>query len=308
MSDNSGAGQNEIHIHEILVQCTKQDADRSELNELELIIVKSQGSVPVKLTRVLGTLWKQRDQDPIPVPSKGLVLVATSRNYGDLGFGYISKDPSEFRERQEDFKCNVRIEGENIPGLLLSFSLCSPAWNNTPARSLDEQIIADPMMTLLFLQNLPDDYPIKADGLNGTGGKLQERFAITQDGADIDASINAHEQALALLSADDIRFLASLHDTGIAYKDRFQRFGKVEDINAAIERLQILLAMLPKGDEKLPAVLSNLGSCFIEQFDHTGNMDDLTQSMQLQQQAVELTPEGHADLPSQLNNLGNLFL
>ncbi|PPQ74135.1 hypothetical protein CVT26_007178, partial [Gymnopilus dilepis] len=308
MSDNSRAEKNEIHIHEILVQCTKQDADRPELNDLELVVIKAQGNVPIQLTRVSGTTWKQRNQDSIRVPPKGLVLVATSERHGDLGFGCIEEDPTKFLRGQEDSRCNLQLEGENGLALSISFRLYKHVSNETRSQSLIEQMLADPSMVLKLSSLVPDDNPVKADGLNAIGAKLQEKFATTQDKADIDEAINAYEKALRLLSADDARFLVFQHDAGMAYDDRFLRFGNIGDINMAIERLQISLTMLPKGDEKLPAVQNNLGSCFAERFAHTGNMDDLTQSIQLQQQAVELTPEGHADLPSRLNNLGNSFM
>ncbi|PPQ95900.1 hypothetical protein CVT26_015586, partial [Gymnopilus dilepis] len=296
-----------------------KDAHRSELNDFKLVVVKAQGNVLIELIRVSSTIWKQRNQDPMPVPSKGLVLVATSESRGDLGFGYIEEDLSECLGMREELEWNLKLQVENSPALSISFKLNRP---ETQAENLEEQMdrkfasqlfyspketLDDPMMFLGFVQSLPDDDPIKADGLNAIGDELREKFTTTQDRADIDASINAYEQALKPLSADDDRFSVFICDAGLAYTDRFSRYGDIKDIDVAIEKLEIGLAMHPEGHKNRPKVLNNLGACFRKRFERMGNIDDLSQSIQLGQEALDLTPEGDADMPSLLNNIGNRF-
>ncbi|PPQ84205.1 hypothetical protein CVT26_012821, partial [Gymnopilus dilepis] len=303
MSDNTGVtGSTNLRM---------QEASRPELNDLKLVIVEALGNFPIELTRVSETVWKQLNDDPVPVLSTGLVLVATSERHGDVSSGHIEEDLIESLKGQENTEWNLELRGENSLVLLISFKLCHPTWDLTEAESLDEleeQVFANPMMALRLFQLLQDDHPNKANGLNMIGDKLQEKFDITQDRADIDASIIAYEQALKLLPPEDVSLISFLHDTGLAYDKRFSRLGDIADINNAIYKWEGVLAMLLKSEPDLPAILNNLGCLFRKQFEQAGSLDDIVESIKLQQRAVELTPERHADLPSRLNSLGISFM
>ncbi|PPQ77257.1 hypothetical protein CVT26_005816, partial [Gymnopilus dilepis] len=298
------------------------EASRPELNDLKLVIVEALGKFPIELTRVSETVWKQLNDDPVPVLSTSLALVATSGRHGDLGSGHIKEDLTESLRGQEvqDTEWNLELRGENSLVLSISFKVCHPTWDITKVEGLDEleeQVVANPMMALRLFQLLQDDHPIKADGLNMIGDKLEEKFDITQDRADIDASINAYEQALKLLATDNARLINLSHNIGMAYNKCFSWFGGIANINNAIEKLEGSLKMFldsdpdnlnPGSHAALALQLNNLGGAFQSRFKQTGNLDDIVQSIQLQQRAVELTPEGHADLPLLLSNLGTSFM
>ncbi|PPR03814.1 hypothetical protein CVT26_000990 [Gymnopilus dilepis] len=305
---------------DICVQCAIQDADRPELNDLSLIIVEAQRNGLVELERVTSTMWKQRDHIPTPAPSE-LVLVVMSEKHGELGYSYIkclderggqfrTTLSAEFRlislrlDSRWDLELEVSEHVTNSPALSISFKV----YENLLVY-FSEQMLSDPLLSLKMSQCLPDDDPIKAHGLLHVGHDLLQKFAITQDIADIDASVNAFEEALTLLSGeDDIHMIAGfLHDAGIAYQRRSKSFCNVEDMDKAIDRMKRALALLSNGHERLPTVLGNLGIFLMDRFEQTGDVDDLMHSIKLEQQAVDLTPDDHVDLPNRLGNLGKLL-
>ncbi|PPQ74134.1 hypothetical protein CVT26_007177 [Gymnopilus dilepis] len=317
---------------DIFVRCTAQDAGQPEFDDLKVIFVKAQENVSLELDRVWRTLWTvtQNDRLMIPVPVKSVRVVVASESHGDLG--YVQKDLSEWlTDSAHSEKCelcslscvqrrsitiflsidlfwDLEPTGENAFALSIAVRIYNPASKQIESEHPQGGLDSDLLALLAFGKWLPDDHPEKGGHLFAVGSKLRRRFAISQDKADIDISIDAYECALEVVPINDNRIINILNGAGAAHADRFLRFGDTVDINKAINRMKILLGLHPDGHANLPAIWDSLGSLFLVRFEHVGDIEDLTQSMQLLKQSVDLTPEDHTALPRRLNNLGNLFM
>ncbi len=125
------------------------------------------------------------------------------------------------------------------------------------------------------------------------------------DTADLDAAIEAGQQAVSVTSAGHAALPRRLSNLSLALRARFERAGDSADLDAALTAIRDAVAATPPGPPALPAILSNLGGALQTRFERAGDTADLDAAIEAGQQAVTLTPPGHPSLPGRLSNLGN---
>ncbi|KAF8872390.1 CHAT domain-containing protein [Gymnopilus junonius] len=304
MSNNAPGDDPDIglYIREIVVECSPEDKDKTELLWLTLLIIDR----PIRrlnLEKVSPTTWKPKDDVEISIPTHELFLVAYSEGPQAGDRGQIRIDISDLSARaleqngmQPGRYAKLRFDpSEGSPGLRLSFEV----YNSEVKKGLNKR---------QELTHLEDSNPSDIYGVIQRLKDAVEEFKKTHNEEVISMAIKAYDEAIACLSAGDIRLTKFLHDLAKGHYLHFAAFGHISDINEAISKWQAAAAVTPDGHENLPGLLNNIGTSLCSRFERIGEIEDLSDAIQLQRKAVELTPVGHADLPGRLNNLGNSIL
>ena len=87
-------------------------------------------------------------------------------------------------------------------------------------------------------RNLPD-------ALSNLGSELMQRFLIAGERSDLDAGIDAKQQALALTAPGDPGRARRLSNLGTSLRARFESIGNGADLDAAVESGRQAVAICP---------------------------------------------------------------
>ena len=149
----------------------------------------------------------------------------------------------------------------------------------------------------------PAGHPGRAGMLATLAGTLYIRFARAEDQADLDASIDAWQQAVAATPADHPHRAAYLSGLGIALRTRFARAEDQADLDAAIDAWRQAVAATPAGDPGRAGYLSGLGAVLQLRGERIGDRADLDAAIDALRQAVAASPPDDPDRAMYLTDL-----
>ncbi|KDQ58775.1 hypothetical protein JAAARDRAFT_34630 [Jaapia argillacea MUCL 33604] len=159
---------------------------------------------------------------------------------------------------------------------------------------------------------------------NSLGVALERRYHYSGDWDDINASVQAFEDALSECPRTGPSRLLCLTNLGDALQRRYSHLGAPEDIERSIEVLSEALELSQVESRKFRlfttpnwvrrftgqraydsrhASMLALGGTFQERFERSDNLADIQRALELLQGALDLTPPGHPNRPSTLLTL-----
>jgi CHAT domain-containing protein/exonuclease VII small subunit len=140
--------------------------------------------------------------------------------------------------------------------------------------------------------------------LNYLSDGLRVRYERIGRVEDLDKSIRASQQAVALTPLDSPARHSRLNNLGNGLSNRYLRIGRPDDLNQAIRAWQEAIALTALDDPTRAMPLNNLGIGLRNRYLLTGQLDDLEEAIRVWKQAVALTPANVPDHARHLNNLG----
>jgi hypothetical protein len=150
----------------------------------------------------------------------------------------------------------------------------------------------------------PADDPERAWRLSGLGTALLARFVHAGTAADLDAAVEAGQQAVEAAPPGHPNRVAILSNLSSALRARFERVGAVSDLDAAITGYREALRIIPVDHPGRLAILSNLGDSLRVRFERIGSLEDLNAAVEAGRQALRATPADHPRRATILSNLG----
>ena len=167
--------------------------------------------------------------------------------------------------------------------------------------------VADLELWQRIVAATPSDHPGRAGRVNNLGNAFHIRFKRTGELSDLDASIQARQEALDAIPADHPYRGGMLSNLGAALQDRFERTGVMADLDAAIRVAQQAVDSTAEDGPDRGGRLSNLGNALRLRFDRTGTTADLDEAIRVSRQAVAATQVNHPGRGGYLSNLGIAF-
>lgn len=131
--------------------------------------------------------------------------------------------------------------------------------------------------------------------LTNLGNALTARFEQNHEMGDLDAAINAAQQAVATTPSDDPARATYLSNLSNALCIRAKWLRSSVDLDAAIDIGQKAVAAAPQGYSKIPSYLTNLANAFSARFEQMGDSADLDVAIDCRQQAVAAGSHGRQD-------------
>jgi len=114
--------------------------------------------------------------------------------------------------------------------------------------------------------------------LNNLGNKLGLRYERTGDMADLEAAIQAAQQAVDSTPQDHPNWAMHLNNLGNKHGSRYERTGGMADLQAAIQAAQQAVDSTPQDHPNRAMYLSNLGNKLGRRYERTGDMADIEKS------------------------------
>lgn len=174
--------------------------------------------------------------------------------------------------------------------------------------SADTRLISATVeLWLRIVAATPSGHPGRAGRVTNLGNAFHIRFKRTGQLSDLDASIQARQEALDAIPADHPYRGGMLSNLGAALQDRFERTGAMADLDAAIRVAQQAVDSTAEDDPDRGGRLSNLGNALRLRFDRTGTTADLDEAIRVSRQAVAATQVNYPDRGAYLSNLGIAF-
>ncbi|MFI7364806.1 CHAT domain-containing protein [Streptomyces sp. NPDC050149] len=171
---------------------------------------------------------------------------------------------------------------------------------------LDEAIEAS-WAALRATEGDPGSSAGRVGGFVSLGNTLLTRFAKNGDPSDLDAAVEAFEDA-ASLAAEGPERAGILHSLGTAWHTRYERTGAPADLEVAFAYCLAAVEAAPQASQARAMCLSGLGTTSLTRFEVTGAPADLTCSINAYRAALEGLPDGHQDRALRLSGLGSAFL
>ncbi|KAF8127523.1 CHAT domain-containing protein, partial [Mycena galopus ATCC 62051] len=130
-----------------------------------------------------------------------------------------------------------------------------------------------------------------------------DRYQRVGDLKDLEAALQASQEAVDLTPSEDPEKPEQLHGLAILLAERCQRLGDLKDLEAALQRKQEAADLTPLGHPDRPGQLKSLAISLREQYRILGDLEYLDSAIQRNQEAVGLTPPGHPDKGEYLQSL-----
>lgn len=159
-----------------------------------------------------------------------------------------------------------------------------------------------------ILTATPADHPGRAGRLSSLGMALETRFRRTGGTGDLDAAIEAGQEAVRATPADHPDRAVYLSNLGAALEIRFERAGAAEDLDAAVAHLREAVRAVSSDHPSRRVYLSNLGAVLRVRFEGTGAAEDLDAAIEAGQEAVQATPANDPGRAMGLSNLGTALV
>ncbi|KAI9826049.1 MAG: hypothetical protein M1832_000498 [Thelocarpon impressellum] len=142
--------------------------------------------------------------------------------------------------------------------------------------------------------------------LNSLSNRLDSRYQVSKNRADLDDAIATISEAIAVAPNDAV-YLTTL---GNALNSRYHGFKDEEDLDQAIFYARKATNLLDKTDARYVRFLYNLGLRLMAKYNLSLKKDYvlLEEAVQIAQECVDLSPAGHRDRPDYLNQLGIRFV
>ncbi|MCX4769808.1 CHAT domain-containing protein [Streptomyces sp. NBC_01285] len=171
---------------------------------------------------------------------------------------------------------------------------------------LDEAIETS-WAALRATEGAPGSSAGRVGGFISLGNALLTRFAKKGDLSDLDATVEAFEDA-ASLAAEGRERAGILHSLGTAWHTRYERTGAPADLEEAFAYCRAAVEAAPPASQVRAMCLSGLGTTSLTRFNVTGDATDLSRSINAYRAALEGLPDGHQDRALRLSGLGSAFL
>ncbi|KZV73881.1 hypothetical protein PENSPDRAFT_626581 [Peniophora sp. CONT] len=136
---------------------------------------------------------------------------------------------------------------------------------------------------------------------NALGTSLLDLYNLYGDVEDLEESLTAFSNALEFNHDEPSIVLANL---GNALHARFKRFKLSEDIETATSVHLRAVQLTQHGSPNFPYTLSCLGTSLHKRYGHTKNLEDQELAMSLHRHAFKLTPHGHPNKAKHYATLG----
>ncbi|KAL4882883.1 CHAT domain-containing protein [Aspergillus karnatakaensis] len=203
-----------------------------------------------------------------------------------------------------------------------------------PAEEVEEEAGADERRKELKRLNTSDQWEIVATVLDGAiqafwqaveatsgnearylsalGNLLSMRYSLGWSLSDLDEAIQALQEALRILPADNPGYAANLDAVGNLLGKRYLRTGTSDDLDESVRiARRAVQATLEQHSDQM-AYLNNLGNQLFHRHLRIGALDELGEAVELGRQVIKATSESHEHRAAYLNNLsmrlGSLFL
>ncbi|KAF1963461.1 TPR domain-containing protein [Byssothecium circinans] len=134
---------------------------------------------------------------------------------------------------------------------------------------------------------------------------LESRYERTGHMDDLEAAIQAAQQAVDSTPDYHPDRAGYLNNLGNWLGRRFERTGLIDDLNRAVDVANMAVDTTPLDHPDRVTYSNNLGNWFGRRFERTGLIDDLNRAVDFADMAVDATPPGHPNRAAYLNNLGN---
>jgi CHAT domain-containing protein/tetratricopeptide (TPR) repeat protein len=157
------------------------------------------------------------------------------------------------------------------------------------------------------IANTPTDSPQLPHRLHNLGLVLHDRYLLSGDTSDLDATLALCRQAVEKAPPHAPDTLTMVNNLSDILRERYVRGKQLEDLQQAIQIQQQVLAKTGENSPSRSNRLSGLGLALIERYLHTGNPNDLNQAIKVCRQAVKLCPDNATEYPSLLSNLGSVL-
>jgi hypothetical protein len=135
------------------------------------------------------------------------------------------------------------------------------------------------------------------------GSRLTTHHSRFQDPDDLDAAIEAWNEALRTLEEDSLFRGVALMGAANCLSTRFDEGGSASDINQAIRNAKSALATAP--EEKVAPIRNDLSAMYLSRFERCGDADDLCRSARHAEASVRRTSSPDPLLATRLLNLAN---
>ncbi|TXC10416.1 hypothetical protein FocTR4_00004629 [Fusarium oxysporum f. sp. cubense] len=149
---------------------------------------------------------------------------------------------------------------------------------------LDASVLA----TKQAIDAITDDGAELADCSNTLCYRLQDRFMVTEDDADLEEAIQFSQKAVELTSACNARYLSNL---AASLKIRFSVTGELKDLEDGIVLAKQAVSVTESDDPELPKWLNNLGNHLSNKHLITGSLEDLEEAIKLSRRAAASTSD-----------------
>ncbi|KAG5791342.1 hypothetical protein H9Q69_009597 [Fusarium xylarioides] len=127
-----------------------------------------------------------------------------------------------------------------------------------------------------------------ADYTNTLSYRLQDRFLVTEDNADIEEAIQMARKAIELTNTRNARHLSNL---AASLKTRFSVTGNLKDMEDGIVFAKQAVSVTASDDPELPKWLNNLGNHLSNRHLVTGSLEDLEEAINLSRRAAASTSD-----------------
>ncbi|KAJ6514375.1 CHAT domain-containing protein [Mycena vitilis] len=144
--------------------------------------------------------------------------------------------------------------------------------------------------------------------LHGLGEVFTDRYQRFGELKDLEAALNAIQQAVCLTPHDHPDRPSRLLGLAVSFRDRYQRLGELKDLEAALQQNQEAVRLTPYGHPDRAHRLQGLGVMFTDRYQCLGELKDLEAALDAIQQAVGLTPQDHPDRAHRLRGLATGYM
>lgn len=129
------------------------------------------------------------------------------------------------------------------------------------------------------------------------------RFEEQGDPRDIDAAVDAAQQAADLAGLVGAEMAGYWSNLAIALSSRFELTGDVEDIDRSVALQRKAVPVSPPGSPGASTMFLNLAAILAQRFRRSGERADLDEAIEAGRTVVACLPENHPTDPSALHNL-----
>lgn len=136
----------------------------------------------------------------------------------------------------------------------------------------------------------------RANARSNLGIALRTRFNITHHEQDVEDSVTAQTEALALIDPSSVNWPRWLTNLGNVLNSRFELTGHKADLDDAIAAQRTAVARHREhGDRELTTALVNLGHSLATRFERYGNEEDRGQAFDAIDEVLAIGPRGSAE-------------
>ncbi|KAF5694509.1 hypothetical protein FDENT_1121 [Fusarium denticulatum] len=144
------------------------------------------------------------------------------------------------------------------------------------------------LVTRQAISAITNDDVKLADCSNTLSYRLQDRFLVTEDDADLEEAIRMSQKAVELTSSRNARYLSNL---AASLRTRFSVTGNLKDMEDGIVLAKQAVSVTATDDPELPKWLNNLGNHLSNRHLVTGSLEDLEEAISLSRRAATSTSD-----------------